>query len=63
MVYSVRMPMTPEAELTDAARKVHQWTERRNHLIRQQHAAGTSLRVLAARAMLSHTAIAKIVHR
>lgn len=50
-------------DLRTAAKKAREWTTRRDALIRQQYAAGASLRAIGEEAGLSHTAIAKIVAR
>jgi hypothetical protein len=46
-----------------AARKVREWTDRRDDLIRAEVAAGKSQRAVAIEAKLSHTAVQKIVAR
>lgn len=49
------------SELSNAAEKAREWTEKRNRLIREQHLAGMSNRKIAAEVGLSHVAVAKIL--
>lgn len=49
------------AGLENAATKAQEWTARRNDLIRQARAEGSSLRAIGRATGLSHTAIAKIL--
>lgn len=48
-------------ELRRAAKKAREWTIRRDDLIREMHANGSSLRAIGEEAGLTHSAIAKIV--
>lgn len=50
-------------DLENAAKKAAEWTERRNALIRQARAEGSTLRGIGRATGLSHTAIAKILAR
>lgn len=51
------------SELSTAAHKAREWTERRDALIRSARKTGRSLRDIAEEAGISHTAVAKILSR
>lgn len=58
------MALTPDTEkaLKTAGRKVAEWTQERDRLIRQAVAEGGSLREVGTAAGVSHTAVKFIAH-
>lgn len=55
--------MTPAQRVASEAKKARLATQRRDDAIREMRAEGATLRAIAAKAGLSHTAIAKILSR
>ena len=50
-------------QLTQAGKKVREWTERRNQLIREAHEAGDGVREIARAVGLSHPSVLNILER
>lgn len=50
-------------KLREAAVQIVKWTARRDDLIREAHANGSSLRDIATQSGLSHAGVAKIIRR
>lgn len=58
------MPITDDTKkaLRTAGRKVHEWTEERDRLVKEAVAEGGSLREVGEAAGISHTAVKFIAH-
>lgn len=50
-------------ELRTAGEQIGKWTAKRDQLIREAHDQGLSLRAIAEQAGMSHTGVAKVLHR